>query len=408
MAALRGIRRYASAGLAVFAAGCGVALKPLTLEDVRTPYRVRSDVAAPLRTMPVYTDGTTDAWGLEKSACKDLREVKGSAAEGAAALRLEWDASACTWTGMGIGWNAWLPKDLTPYFGRGELRMRIRAVGEEARVPLIILLLEDYSGRMASAVFGTHCLERYPLDGEWQEAFIPLDAFDFAGQTCDATNIKQLVLELQGSGAVLIDALEIGERKPRPAPDRSAFPESRTTLKPATAEVWRPGGPGLWGLGTFSCRTYSTGPDGLTLHWAAQPDPGSSTSACGDGRQRRCGVTWSDWRAIDLTTAPGAALELRYSLPPRPADAPAPAAASPALRVGLEGWDGARATVPLADYAAPDPAAPGHFIARIPLGDFDFSAARVDPRRIRQLTLEATPGTTGSLTITSIRWNHVD
>jgi hypothetical protein len=56
----------------------------------------------------------------------------------------------------------------------------------------------------------------------------------------------------------------------------------------------------------------------------------------------------------------------------------------------------------------PDPAAPGRFIARIPLADFDFNAARVDPRRIRQLTFEAAPGTTGSLTLTSIRWNHVD
>jgi hypothetical protein len=56
----------------------------------------------------------------------------------------------------------------------------------------------------------------------------------------------------------------------------------------------------------------------------------------------------------------------------------------------------------------PDPAAPGRFIARIPLADFDFNAARVDPRRIRQLTFEAAPGTSGSLTLTSIRWNHVD
>ena len=396
------MRCYACAGLAVLAAGCGMTLQPLTLEDVRTPYKVSTSLAAPLRTMAVYTDGTSDAWGLEKSTCKHLREVREPAAEGAAALRLEWDAAACTWTGMGIGWNAWLPKDLTPYIGRGELRFRIRSVGDETRVPLIILLLEDYSGRMASAVFGTHCLERYPLDGEWQEAFIPLDAFDFAGQTCDATNIKQLVLELQGSGAVLIDAMEIGERKQRPAPDRPAFPESRVALARGTTDVWLPGSPGLWGLGSFACRTYSVGPDGLTLQWDALPDPGSSTPACGDGRQLRCGVTWSDWRAVDLTAAPGATLELRFS-----ESAPsAPAARH--LRVGLEGWDGARATVPLAARAVPDPAAPGRFIARIPLADFDFNAARVDPRRIRQLTFEAAPGTTGSLTLTSIRWNHVD
>lgn len=404
------MRGYACAGLAVLAAGCGMTLQPLTLEDVRTPYKVSTSLAAPLRTMPVYTDGTTDAWGLEKSTCKHLREVREPAAEGAAALRLEWDAAACTWTGMGIGWNAWLPKDLTPYIGRGELRFRIRAVGDESRVPLIILLLEDYSGRMASAVFGTHCLERYPLDGEWQEAFIPLDAFDFAGQTCDATNIKQLVLELQGSGAVLIDAMEIGERKQRPAPNRPSYPESRVALARGTTDVWLPGSPGLWGLGTFPCRAYSAGPDGLTLQWSSASDAGAPGSACGDGRQLRCGVSWSDWRAVDLTAAPGATLELRFS--PDPASASASASAAPPaarhLRVGLEGWDGARATVPLADRAAPDPTQPGRFIARIPLTDFDFAAARVDPRRIRQLTLEAVPGTAGTLTLTSIRWTHVD
>lgn len=59
------MRGYACAGLAVLAAGCGMTLQPLTLEDVRTPYKVSTSLAAPLRTMPVYTDGTTDAWGLE-------------------------------------------------------------------------------------------------------------------------------------------------------------------------------------------------------------------------------------------------------------------------------------------------------------------------------------------------------
>jgi hypothetical protein len=138
------------------------------------------------------------------------------------------------------------------------------------------------------------------------------------------------------------------------------------------------------------------------LQWSSASDAGTPGSACGDGRQLRCGVSWSDWRAVDLTAAPSATLELRFS-----ESAPsAPAARH--LRVGLEGWDGARATVPLADRAAPDPTQPGRFIARIPLTDFDFATARVDPRRIRQLTLEAVSGTAGTLTLTSIRWTHVD
>ena len=374
--------------------GCGVAFKPLVLEDARKAYLV--DVQdVPVRTQVVFADATTDVWGLEKSPCKNIREVRDPVAQGQSALQLEWDAAGCPWTGMGIGWNAWLPKDLMPYIGRGELRFRIRSVEPEARVPLIILLLEDYSGKMASAVFGTHCLERYPLDSAWQEASIPLEAFDFADQTCDPTNIKQLVFELQGSGAVLIDAMEIGPLRPRPEPDRSAFPESREALARGITDVWHPGYAGMWGLGTTPCRSYLAIPDGIAMRWDARSD-------CGDGRQLRCGVTWSDWRAVDLTAAPGATLELRFS-----ESAPsAPAARH--LRVGLEGWDGARATVPLAARAVPDPAAPGRFIARIPLADFDFNAARVDPRRIRQLTFEAAPGTTGSLTLTSIRWNHVD
>jgi hypothetical protein len=148
------------------------------------------------------------------------------------------------------------------------------------------------------------------------------------------------------------------------------------------------------------------------LQWSSASDAGALGSACGDGRQLRCGVSWSDWRAVDLTAAPGATLELRFSPDPASASASASASAAPPaarhLRVGLEGWDGARATVPLADRAAPDPTQPGRFIARIPLTDFDFAAARVDPRRIRQLTLEAVPGTAGTLTLTSIRWTHVD
>lgn len=370
--------------------GCGVALKPLALEDARKAHLVDTR-EVPVRTMVVYGDATTDVWGLEKSPCKYLREVRDPVAQGQSALQLEWDASSCAWTGMGIGWNAWLPKDLMPYMGRGELRFRIRSVEGESRVPLIILLLEDYSGKMASAVFGTHCLERYPLDSAWQEVSIPIDAFDFAGQTCDATNIKQLVLELQGSGAVLIDAMEIGPLRPRPEPDRSAFPESRQALARGVTDVWLPGHAGMWGLGTTTCRSYLAGPDGIAMQWDARSD-------CGDGRQLRCGVTWSDWRAVDLNAAPSATLELRFST--------SSATLPPGLQVALEGWNGARAARSVADHARPDSGAPGHFTVALTPRDFDFAAAGVDPTRIRELTLEAVAGTVGNVTLQSIRWIH--
>ena len=370
--------------------GCGVAFKPLVLEDARKVYLV--DVQdVPVRTQVVFADATTDVWGLEKSPCKNIREVRDPVAQGQSALQLEWDAAGCPWTGMGIGWNAWLPKDLMPYIGRGELRFRIRSVEPETRVPLIILLLEDYSGKMASAVFGTHCLERYPLDSAWQEASIPLEAFDFAGQTCDPTNIKQLVLELQGSGAVLIDAMEIGPLRPRPEPDRSAFPESRQALARGVTDVWLPGHAGMWGLGTTPCRSFLAVPDGIAMRWDARSD-------CGDGRQLRCGVTWSDWRAVDLNAAPSATLELRFST--------SSATLPPGLQVALEGWNGARAARPVADHARSDAGAPGHFTVALTPRDFDFAAAGVDPKRIRQLTLETATGTEGEVTLHSIRWIH--
>jgi hypothetical protein len=396
----RGLIGWLGAGLLVLSVGCGLTWETVSLEDER----VVREAARPqeglgdFRLTDVFRDAARDAWGLEKDGCKDLRWVTEPTYAGGGALRLEWQPGGCKWTGMGIGWAGWQGKDLRDAMEDGALRFRIRAIEGTTHVPLIIFLLEDYSGVMSSSVFGTHCLERYPLDDQWQEAVLPLSTFNWKQQGCDISNIKQLVLELQGDGAVYIDEMEIVPYVPRVVPGRNDFPPSVAPLFEGITVVFEDYLAHGWGWGDLSSRNFqleaSGGAEGsaaLHLQWrpAGEKD-----------RHRRMGMSWTAWRGVDFRSAPEAQLRflIRSGADTLPVEG---------LRVGWEGWDGAVTTVPVDFTRLQGSRIDGQWRwVTVPLKDFPFAQDRVDPARIRQLIFEVSPETSGDVWIDQIRIHH--
>lgn len=380
----------------VASTGCGLTWETVALEDAR---EVRQ-AAAPttglgdFRLTDVFRDASRDVWGLEKDGCKDLAWVTEPVYAGEGALRLEWAPGGCPWTGMGIGWAGWQGKDLRDAMETGALRFRIRSVSGTTHVPLIIFLLEDYSGVMSSSVFGTHCLEKYPLDEVWQEAVLPLSSFNWKRQGCDVSNIKQLVLELQGEGSVYIDEMEIVPYVPRVIPGRREFPPSVAPLFDGITAVFEDYLAHGWGWGAYPYRTFAIedgggveGGAGIHMQWMTgwQPCP-----------ERRLGMSWTAWRGVDFRGAPDA--QLRFMV-----RSDAPDAGVTGLRVGFEGWDGAVSTVSVDSLVTID--RQWRWV-NVPLSSMPFARDRVDPARIRQLIFEVSPGSRGDVWIDQIRIHH--
>ena len=282
-------------GILALFTGCEVSFKTLTLEDnlpVPKPIVGLGDFTA----TTIFKNSMNDVWESEFE-CESVAATA-VASEGEQALKVEWDRGGCEWAGFGIGWDAWQPKDLSEIMDKAAVEFKIRSVEGEANIPLIIFLLEDYGGTMCAAVFGSACLESYPLNETWQTARLPLSWFSYKEDGCDVTNIKQMVFELQNSGACLIDDMRIVEYEPfeRPASSRITTP-SVVKLAPENvlfAESFK----NAWGIGEFGCRKYEitqeeafSGTSSLSLyHPTDEP--------CD---YNRMGASWTSWIAVDFT-----------------------------------------------------------------------------------------------------------
>ncbi len=250
----------------------------------------------------IFEEDDTDVWGLEKNACQDNTLSKTVAYKGEKAIHLKWDRNApeCDWSGIGIGWDGYAGKDLSPLVNYAAIQLWVRsAKGKMFGLP-IVLTLEDYSGGMGFAYTGNKYFERYSIDEEWQKVVVPLNAFDIETENLDLTNIKQLQLELQQSGEVYLDDIKLVFYEE---------PEQRPWLY----ELERPNPVALpkvlfddafindngWGMLKDECREIeltrlekSEGSASIHVKWNYSPE---------DCRSVGIGVSWNKWFPVDMT-----------------------------------------------------------------------------------------------------------
>jgi hypothetical protein len=303
MMALRPQLPLASLAVLLLLSGC-VQFQPaqlyLGVEPAPVPERPRD---LRLAVEPeIYADANDDTvWFQDDTNCTQGALVTDEVYSGDRAIAVSWDRSAegCEWAGFGLGWDGWAGKDLSQVLPYAAIQMQVRAQeGRMYGLP-IVLTLEDYSGGMGFAYTGNGYFERFFIDEEWQSVTVPLADFDLEVEGLDLTNVKQLMFELQQSGSVIIDDVNLVWYEPQPQEPWIVLPERPDpTALPITLYDDTFINDDGWGLVTDACQSVSKEASGargqvIRMEWDMSPRD------CYEGM---VGVSWDQWYPIDMTS----------------------------------------------------------------------------------------------------------
>ncbi len=291
------------AALAIGATGC-VQFQPVSLYDsveaAPVPERPRKLSLAVEPT--IYADQNDDTiWFQDDARCTQGKLTEDVVFGGRRAVEVTWDrgTEGCEWAGLGFGWDGWAGKDISQILPYAAVQMQVRSKqGKMYGLP-IVLTLEDYSGGMGFAYTDNRYFERPSIDEEWQTVTVPLAAFDLEVENLDPTNVKQLMFELQQSGSIYIDDVQLvfyEEQEQEPwivlpeRPDATALP---ITLYDDTF-INDDG----WGLVTDACQSITREASGargdvLRLQWDVRDN------GCYEGVM---GVSWDQWYPVDMSS----------------------------------------------------------------------------------------------------------
>ena len=376
-------------GMVAGLVGCGVQMVSLTLEDPRA-VALEQNPFLGFDSGRIYADATGDeVWGIESDDCKKVAFSPEKTFKGSNAIQLDWDKTSCDWVGMGIGWNGWAAKDLSNVMATGAIQFYVRSINGETHVPVMVFLLEDYGEKRTASALRAKYLEAYPINEDWKKVQIPLASFPYQKDGVDLTNIKQLVIELQGNGEVIIDELEIVPYKENARTLKTAKP-SITPVGNLPIVLFEDKLSNAWGLEKNECRDFnystaekSSGQQSLRLSW--------TEPAC---KWMPFGFSWNSWLGVDFTNIPaGAHLECKVKVVEGKASG---------LQIGFQDYDYRQALVRLEDryFENGQPSNTWQKV-RIPIADFDFAGKGINAANIKNFY--ATASGSGTLFMDEIR-----
>ncbi|MBU6324123.1 MAG: hypothetical protein KJS92_01450 [Bacteroidetes bacterium] len=156
-----------------------------------------------------YIDNSV--WVSKESGCVQMKQETAQTYSGTGALRLTWDkvSGGCTWIGMGFGWNNWAPKDMNGVLDSAALQFQVKSVkGSFSNLP-VAFGLEDYAGVQAWYGFNSTLASGTFNDSNWTAVTIPMNLFPISARDVDPGKIKQLIIQLEGDGAIYLDEIRI-------------------------------------------------------------------------------------------------------------------------------------------------------------------------------------------------------
>lgn len=319
-----------------------------------------------------------ESWGIENTECKSASLSTEHAYQGSASLHLQWDKEkkGCPWIGMGIGWPSWRAVDLSAIPDAAALEFYARLDSGELKYLPLIFILEGYDGKSAPAALNPLGIEGGSITTDWTRISLPLSSFNYRRTGMDLRKVKQLLIQLEGTGDIYIDELSI-------VPQQNAFPRDESSLSvvhealPVT--LFADELPSGYGLGPKYCPNFQL--DTKVKHEGrasirVQADPASTGCDWSE-----FGFSWNQWLYTDIAPiAKTAALQGYIRLPK--------GAEIPTLQIGLEDYDRHTAWLSLApEHLAPPQKKSEWRQILIPLARFDFEAAKVDLHSIKDMRI---------------------
>ena len=327
----------------------------------------------------LYHDGvSSEMWGVEKVACKNIEQTDRVSYKGGSSLHLAWDrtAAGCPWIGFGIGWANWQGKDLSRIVDTAAIQFYARVDSGSINYIPIVFLLEGYDGKQAASVMNPLGVEGGKITQSWTKVLIPLASFDYKKSGIDLSNIKQLLMQFEGVANVYLDEMTI-------VPFQSEFgrEEGSLTVAPSACPVplFSDQLPHAWGINPKYCQNFRLDSTEFKAGFASlRAEVAPAKTGCD---WQELGFSWSNWLYNDLSLLK-ATSALQFYLKP------AQGGAVPNIRLGLEDYGYHTAWVTLSETHIPSPAFGADWNpVLIPLKQFDFASNNVNLQEIKALKI---------------------
>jgi hypothetical protein len=163
--------------------------------------------------LQIFTDFMNDEnWHTEFPQCLTVENKAEFAKGDGGGLKLTWNrqAAGCIWVGMGFGWSGWVPKDISQITDRAAISFYARSTAGNLKSIPWALALEDYSGAQAYAgVFPATIQGGVITETGWTQIIVPLSSFDYRENDFDLTLVKQMIIQFEAEGELIIDQIEV-------------------------------------------------------------------------------------------------------------------------------------------------------------------------------------------------------
>tara|TARA_B100001059_G_C17837771_1_gene589478 strand:- start:3019 stop:4131 length:1113 start_codon:yes stop_codon:yes gene_type:complete len=236
----------------------------------------------------VFFDETLGLLWLNLNGCAEFNIVK---EDGNNVILLDWNKVNCDWVGFGNSWSSFVSDDISEYINTSAISFRVKAVEAEQKSIPFVIGLEDYGGgnSYVFSEFKDFANRLSITTDQWTTINIPLSRYNFTYQGVDPTNIKQMIIQLEGAGKVYLDDIklvpfsdqdytqmlaDVEDMRPRGNPNQTIYPSNFQEL--------------AWNIGSNDC--HSLMEKDSQIHW--------QWNSC--KFYNRWGFNWHNWYAFNL------------------------------------------------------------------------------------------------------------
>ena len=299
-----------------------------------------------------------------------------------------WDKAEgdCNWVGFGFGWDGWRGKILGDIVYASALELYVKSVKGKVDPLNFVFLLEDYGENQVGVAMSNSFLEGGgTVDENWKKITVPLHLFKFDDNEVDAFNIKQLIIEVNGEGAVYIDDLKIVSHETLAEDISAPKPKKAASTPPIgsflATEIYTDDVSDTWGLEQDGCKNFRpnttikhSGEQSLEFEWSSA---GKGCSWIG------MGIGWDSWEAKNLSKImEKAAIQIHVRAPDGQTMYNLPIVAL------IEDYEGKQCGATFSfKYAGDFPITDKWQKMLLPLSDFNYDETPINQANVKQLIL---------------------